>query len=127
MRILIIGPMIEDKYPDRIGGTSIAVSLLSDELKNRKDILLKSVNSTGVRGSGLKGVYRFINLLFKHVDLFTIQTKSQLETVRETGFTNVKWFSNYRTMPDPANDKEHKHNCTNFIFLSRILRTKGIY
>ncbi|MCP4590282.1 MAG: glycosyltransferase family 4 protein [bacterium] len=73
IRILIIGTL-----PPPIGGASVLLQHLVDALSERNEIGLTVINTSGVRGNGIKGFFRLIGMLGRIV---TETRKSQVITL----------------------------------------------
>jgi glycosyltransferase involved in cell wall biosynthesis len=59
-RILLIGTLPTN---DAFGGASISLKNLVDSLAQRNDISISIVDTSGIRGSGIKSVFNFVKVL----------------------------------------------------------------
>src|SRR5680860_738135 len=71
--ILIIGPL-----PPPFTGTTVSFQHLRDFLKDHPDVDLHVLDTMGVRGNGLKGIFRFCRLLWR---MFSLARKSDVVTL----------------------------------------------
>jgi len=57
VRLLIIGSL-----PPPVGGTTVLLRSLVEDLQGRRDVSVRVVNTSGVRGFGLRGVVRLVGV-----------------------------------------------------------------
>jgi len=62
VRVLIIGTL-----PPPIGGASVLLKQLVDELRERGDVNLVVIETGGIRNGGLKGVFRFASVFWQTI------------------------------------------------------------
>lgn len=60
MKIVIIGSL-----PPPGTGTTLLLKILVDDLSRREDLRISTINTTGIRGSVLKGCWRLVVLFFR--------------------------------------------------------------
>ncbi len=58
LKLLLIGPL-----PPPIGGVTVLFEYLVEDLKKRQDVSVAVINTLGVRGKGLRGIFHFFGIV----------------------------------------------------------------